>query len=163
MRDQSITVPYPFGTFKTEVEMTGFYTQLDEESQALIQDAVLASYLQLNSWLHITQSSKKDKVQNGEEFLAEVGHKDDRITIRLTITDAKDIMTRPIARLLANTIAQAVQNHADSSLSGIPASRDTLVEIKEQHMLDAQVAYGQQQFSGFQPKQGQLASSGSRR
>ena len=92
MRDQSITVPYPFGTFRTEVEMTGFYTQLDEESQALTQDAVLASYLQLNSWLHITQSSKKDKVQNGEEFLAEVGHKDDRITIRLTITDAKDIM-----------------------------------------------------------------------
>lgn len=162
MRDQSI-IAYPYATFKTEVELAGIYTTLDEESQALVQDAVLSSYLQLNPWLRITKGAKKDKVQNGEEFLAEAGHKDDRITIRLTVTEAKDILTRPLVRMLANKIAQTVQNHADSAISGIPASRDSLVEIQEQQMLDAQVAHGTQQFSGFQPKQGQLVGSGSRR
>jgi hypothetical protein len=151
MRNQKTTdVSYPYATFKTRLELEGSYDRLDEETQGRLQDAIIASHLQLSTWLRTVRGNQAEMVHSGDEFVGYAGNDQDRITVRVTITDTKDALPRPIAQLLANNIARSVQNHADSAISGAPASNDLLVEIQEQQSLEIQAAYGAQRFEGFQ-------------
>ena len=135
MQRYALAIPFSFGKANIQVSLDGQYANLDSESDDRLREAIVASLLQLPTWLKASirtspafrEGSRDSSGDN--EAMAKIQNGSGVIDVRLTIEEKQGDTPQDIIQRVANATAASVQNHGDAALTGMPATNDTLVQV----------------------------------